>query len=203
MLNNELIAARLEQKMPEAVAAHSTANDGVLCVETTCEHIIEVLRFLRDDEVTKFNFLTSMCGMHYPDDKGKELGVVYHLHNWSDNIRLRVKIGFSVDDPYVPTATVLWPSANWMEREGYDFFGIIFSGHPNLKRILNVEDMDVFPLRKEFRLEDGTRTDKDDRFFGRQGHAGRDFDPFVSLHSDKDRLRDPEAAPVKDAEFIN
>jgi NADH-quinone oxidoreductase subunit C len=63
-----------------------------------------------------------------------------------------------------------------MERETYDFFGIHFEGHPNLTRILNVDDLDVFPLRKEYRLEDGTRTDKDDRFFGRTGNEGRRFD---------------------------
>jgi NADH-quinone oxidoreductase subunit C len=63
-----------------------------------------------------------------------------------------------------------------MERQEYDFFGIIFTGHPDLKRILNVDDLDVFPMRKEYRLEDGTRTDKDDRFFGRTGNFDRRFD---------------------------
>jgi NADH-quinone oxidoreductase subunit C len=63
-----------------------------------------------------------------------------------------------------------------MERQEYDFFGVQFDGHPNLTRILNVEDLGVFPLRKEYRMEDGTRTDKDDRFFGRDGHVGQQFD---------------------------
>jgi NADH-quinone oxidoreductase subunit C len=102
--------------------------------------------------------------------------VIYHLHNWPENVRLRVKIFFPADDPHVPTATTLWPTANWMERQEYDFFGVVFTGHPDLRRILNVDDLDVFPLRKEYRLEDGTRTDKDDRFFGRDGHVGRSFD---------------------------
>jgi NADH-quinone oxidoreductase subunit C len=131
---------------------------------------------LRDDEQLQFNFLTTLCGIHYPDQTGQELGVVYHLHNWHDNIRLRVKIFFPKDDPHVPSATGLWPTANWMERQEYDFFGIVFTGHPDLRRILNVDDLDVFPLRKEYRLEDGTRTDKDDRFFGRDGHVGQTFD---------------------------
>lgn len=63
--------------------------------------------------------------------------------------------------------THLWPAANWMERETYDFFGVEFVGHPDLRRILNVDDMDYFPLRKQYPLEDGTRTDKEDEFFGR------------------------------------
>jgi NADH-quinone oxidoreductase subunit C len=102
--------------------------------------------------------------------------MIYHLHNWTKNVRIRVKVFFSKDDPHVPTATSLWPSANWQERQEYDFFGVVFTGHPDLRRILNVDDMEVFPLRKEYRLEDGTRTDKDDRFFGRDGHVGRSFD---------------------------
>ena len=66
--------------------------------------------------------------------------------------------------------TWLWDGANWMEREAFDFYGIRFKGHPNLKRILNVEDMDYFPMRKEYHLEDETRTDKNDTMFGREGN---------------------------------
>jgi NADH-quinone oxidoreductase subunit C len=67
----------------------------------------------------------------------------------------------------MPTATKIWPAANWMERETYDFYGILFGDHPNLQRILNVEDMTDFPMRKDFPLEDQTREDKDDSMFGR------------------------------------
>ena len=70
-------------------------------------------------------------------------------------------------DPVVPTLTDLYNAANWMERETYDFYGVIFTGHPNLIRILNVEDMDYFPMRKQYPVEDGTREDKTDLFFGR------------------------------------
>jgi NADH-quinone oxidoreductase subunit C len=73
----------------------------------------------------------------------------------------------NADKPAVRTVSDLFSAANWMERETYDFYGIIFEGHPNLKRILNVEYLDYFPMRKEYPLEDPTREDKDNRFFGR------------------------------------
>jgi NADH-quinone oxidoreductase subunit C len=176
MVSNETIVARLEQKMPGVVQGSDISIDGILNIHVAREQIIDTLRFLRDDEVLRFNFLTTLSAVHFPDQAGKELSVVYHLHNWMDNVRMRVKIAFPEADPYVPTATTLWPTANWMERQEYDFFGVHFTGHPDLRRILNVDELDAFPMRKEFRLEDGTRTDKDDRFFGRDGHVGVSFD---------------------------
>ena len=100
------------------------------------------------------------------------MAVVYHLHNLVDNIRLRLKVFTGIERPDIFTATKLYSSANWMERETYDFFGINFVGHPNLKRILNVDEMDYFPMRKEYPLEDQTRIDKDDEMFGRGGTFG-------------------------------
>ncbi|GAA4303312.1 NADH-quinone oxidoreductase subunit C [Compostibacter hankyongensis] len=126
---------------------------------------LKVLQFLYDD--LNFQFLTDLTGVHYPDRKGAELAVVYHLHNLVDNIRLRMKVFTDIQDPKVYTATALFATANWMERETYDFFGIEFTGHPNLTRILNVPEMDYFPMRKEYPLEDQTRIDKDDEMFGR------------------------------------
>ena len=84
-----------------------------------------------------------------------------------DNVRVRFKIFTDINQPDVYTVTGLFSAANWLERETYDFFGVNFIGHPNLKRILNVEEMDYFPLRKEYPLEDQTRIDKDDQMFGR------------------------------------
>ena len=98
-----------------------------------------------------------------------ELAVVYHLHNLVDNVRIRFKVFTDINQPDVYTATSLYSTANWMERETFDFYGVNFVGHPNLKRILNVDEMDYFPLRKEFPLEDQTRRDKDDEMFGRGG----------------------------------
>ena len=95
------------------------------------------------------------------------IGVIYHLHSLTNNVRVRIKVFLNGDDPVIPTATDLWEGANWMERETYDFFGINFQGHPNLVRILNVDDMTVFPMRREYPLEDPNRVDKKDYFFGR------------------------------------
>jgi NADH-quinone oxidoreductase subunit C len=78
-----------------------------------------------------------------------------------------VKVFLTLEDLHIPTASTLWDGANWMERETYDFYGVIFDGHPDLRRILNVDDMTVFPMRKEFPLEDPNRIDKKDYFFGR------------------------------------
>ena len=80
---------------------------------------------------------------------------------------MRIKVFLSQDDLHIPTASTVHASANWMERETYDFFGILFDGHPKLMRILNIEDMDYFPMRKEYALEDATRQDKVDALFGR------------------------------------
>ena len=174
-LNNANLLAAIERQFPGAISSHSEPY-GMLTLQTARDQIIDLLRFVKEDPFIDANFLTTLCGMHYPENAGKELGVVYHLHSFRHNLRFRIKIFFPIDDPYVPTATTLWPAANWMERQEYDFFGINFTGHPNLRRILNVDDLDVFPMRKEYRMEDGTRTDKDDRFFGRTGHEGRSFD---------------------------
>jgi NADH-quinone oxidoreductase subunit C len=129
--------------------------------------IIEVLRFLKEDPELNFHFLTTLATVHFPEDKGKEFCVMYQLQNMVKNYRIRIKIFMAQNDTTVPSATVLYPSANWMERQEYDFFGIIFKGHPNLKRILNMDEMNYFPMRKEYAVEDGSRDDKDDTMFGR------------------------------------
>jgi NADH-quinone oxidoreductase subunit C len=129
------------------------------------EHIHDVLSLLRKDADMDFHFLTDLTGIQSQDEK--QLGVIYHLHNLPKNMRVRIKTWFPIDKPEIPTATDLWDGANWMERETFDFYGVKFKGHPNLKRILNVDEMDIFPLRKEFPLEDQQRDDKSDKMFGR------------------------------------
>lgn len=136
---------------------------AVFTVKAESAHAI--VKFLKEDEELNFHFLTDLTGMQTADEK--QLGVIYHLHNMPKNIRVRIKTFFDINKPEIPTVTDLWPAANWMERETYDFYGVRFKGHPNLVRILNVDEMDIFPLRKEFPLEDQTRDDKSDKMFGR------------------------------------
>jgi len=165
-LTNERIIQRLVEKFGEQVSAFSEPY-GMLTFEAPKELNLKVLNFLYDDDELKFRFLTDLQAVHYPDNKGRELAVVYHLHNLVNNIRIRFKVFSDISTPDVYTATGLFSGANWMERETYDFFGVNFVGHPNLKRILNVDEMDYFPMRKEYPLEDQTRIDKDDEMFGR------------------------------------
>lgn len=140
---------------------------GMLTFEAPKDHNLKVLQFLFDDAELKFRFMTDLQAVHYPGNAGRELAVVYHLHNLADNIRIRFKVYTAIETPDVFSATALFSAANWMERETYDFYGVNFVGHPNLKRILNVDEMDYFPMRKEFPLEEQTRLDKDDEMFGR------------------------------------
>ena len=163
-VDNKRVTERITEKFGSNVQPSGDTTD-ILTVITDRNHIIELLEFLSHDEELQFIFLTDICGVHYPD-RAEKFEVVYHLHSFIHNIRLRLKVTLP-SDLKIPTATSVFKGANWMERETFDFFGIIFEGHPNLKRILNVDEMTIFPMRKEFPLEDNTRVDKNDSMFGR------------------------------------
>jgi len=166
-LEPSVIQNTLTDRFNSKVGEFTQIHD-ILTFEVDSESIIEVMQFLRDDPTLRFNFLTDLCGMHFPDAAiERQFSVVYHMHNWYDNVRIRIKCFINGDKPEIDTVSELFLSSNWQERETYDFYGIIFKGHPQLKRILNMDEMVSFPMRKEFPLEDGGRTDKDDRFFGR------------------------------------
>lgn len=165
-LTNDIIKVRLQDKFGEEVGDF-TEPYGMLTFEAPKDNNLKVLQFLYEDDELKFRFLTDLQAVHYPHQEGRELAVVYHLHNLVDNVRIRFKVFTGINKPDIFTATKLYEAANWMERETYDFYGVNFVGHPNLKRILNVDEMDYFPMRKEFPLEEQTRVDKDDEMFGR------------------------------------
>jgi len=164
-LYNALILKCLQDQFGEAVTLIGEPFD-LLTLEVRPERVIDVLRFAKEDPELRFNYLTDITGVHYPDGE-KPFCVVYHLHNMLQNKRLRLKAYLDGPEPSIATATVLWNAANWMERETYDFFGIRFEGHPDLRRILNMDDMEAFPMRKEYPLEDPNRVDKKDFYFGR------------------------------------
>lgn len=165
-LSNETIRQHLTEKFGEDIYDLSEPYE-MLTFTSHKDLNLKVLQFLFDDSALQFRFLTDLCAVHYPEKKGQELAVVYHLHNLIENIRIRYKVFTDVNKPDVFSATALYASANWMERETYDFYGVNFIGHPNLVRILNADEMDYFPMRKEYPLEEQTRVDKDDEMFGR------------------------------------
>lgn len=163
-LTNNDVVALLNNKFGDKVGNISEPY-GLLTAETTPDAIIDVLGFLKNEAGAGFNFLTDITAVHYPE-KGR-IAVVYHLHNMVEKIRIRVKVFINEHAPNIPTATVLWNGANWMERETFDFFGVKFEGHPNLIRILNMDELEVHPMLKQYPLEDPNRVDKKDEYFGR------------------------------------
>jgi NADH-quinone oxidoreductase subunit C len=163
------IVAQLTQKLLVSFGNEVDSGKMLLDIPTFTINkkvLLPVIQMLYNDENLQFRFLTTLCGVHYPD-KELQFGVVYHLHSFKHNLRIRIKSFTSVNDLVFPTMTPIFSAANWLERETYDFYGIKFEGHPHLKRILNVDDMEDFPMRKEFPLEDQTRQDKNDSMFGR------------------------------------
>lgn len=179
-MDKEILLNAIETKFPGVIQASSEPH-GLLTLEIPVANIKPVIKWLKDNKQTNFVFMTDLCGVHYPNQGDKEFAVVYHLHNLEANFRLRLKTFVGRDNINVPTMSDIYSAANWMERETFDFYGIIFEGHPNLKRILNMDEMTYHPMRKEYPMEDATRTDKDDRYFGRVGNEGVKFDNNKAL----------------------
>ncbi len=165
-VTNEIIKQKLTEKFGSDIYDWSEPY-GMLTFTSHKELNLKIIQFLFDEPELNFKFLTDLCAVHYPEKKDEELAVVYHLHNLIDNIRIRFKIFTPISKPDIFSATALYAAANWMERETYDFYGINFLGHPNLVRILNANEMDYFPMRKEYPVEEQSRVDKDDEMFGR------------------------------------
>jgi len=165
---NDQVFDALKQQFGDAILSLENTTDNYLTVFVQPNEAHEMIQWLYNHAEFKVQFLTNITGIHYPDnEEGKELVLVYHLHSLQNNFRLRLKCYLSIDNPVIATITDIFSAANWLERETYDLFGIIFENHPNLKRILNEDSMDYHPMRKEYHLEDQTRQDKDNRFFGR------------------------------------
>jgi NADH-quinone oxidoreductase subunit C len=166
MLTNEEVAQTIIQQFGEAVSDFDDPYD-LLTFSTSREAIVSVIQYLKEHPTYQVGFLTDITAVHYPDSLGKEFCVVYHMHSLTNNFRIRIKVYLQTDDVHIPTMIPLFASANWMERETFDLFGVLFDGHPDLRRILNMEEMDYHPMLKQYPLEDETRQDKIDALFGR------------------------------------
>ena len=116
------------------------------------EHVQALARHLRDDPRLRFELCSSLSGVHYPEDTGRELHVVYHLLSMTHNRRIRLEVTCPDADPHVPSVVATYPTADWHERETYDFFGIVFDGHPGLTRIQMPDDWPGHPQRKDYPL---------------------------------------------------
>jgi NADH-quinone oxidoreductase subunit C len=170
-MDNTTVIERLRADMGGAVSEVREFR-GQLSVRVDRAQIVDVARFLRDDPELSFNFLENLCGVDYLG-RTPRFEVVYHLLSHKNRRRVCLKVGVPEDDLSVPTLTGLWATANWQERETYDMFGITFTGHPNLYRILMPEDWVGHPLRKDVPLgyEEVAFTINEDRVYARKPFA--------------------------------
>jgi NADH-quinone oxidoreductase subunit C len=164
-IDNETIVARLREQFQEAIEKDDSSGD-MLTVTVTPDRLHDILRFMKEEPSMGYHYLTTLCGVHFPDDP-RPFGLMVQLHNMPANRRVRFKTFTADSDPVFRSLTDIWPASNWMEREAFDFFGFRFSGHPDMRRILNMDSLEGWPLRKEYPLEDPFRKDKDDKMFGR------------------------------------
>jgi NADH-quinone oxidoreductase subunit C len=149
-MDNATVIERLRAALPGTVS-DTTEFRGLLSIFIKREALVDVARFLRDDPQLSYNFLENLCGVDYLG-RDPRFEVVYHLLSLLNRHRLVLKVGLPEQDPTAPTLTGLWATANWQERETYDMFGISFSGHPGLYRILMPDDWEGFPQRKDVPL---------------------------------------------------
>jgi len=152
-MDGRAILERLREFFGERIVeTHDFRGDHTAVVEPSA--IFDVLRFCRDDPTLRFEILMDLTAVDYLKYPGREDGprfeVVYYLYSLTHNHRLRVKVWVEEEDAVVPTATSLWPIANWFEREAWDMFGIRFEGHPDLRRLLMYEEFQGHPLRKDY-----------------------------------------------------
>lgn len=147
--NVAVFTSLITNEMSDHIYSVSSAFDEIT-VLTSSDHIVPLLRFLRDDTRAQFVSIIDICGVDYPgDDQRFEL--VYHLLSPKYNQRIRIKLRTDEETP-VPSVTAVYPGADWFEREAYDMYGILFTGHPDLRRLLTDYGFDGHPLRKDFPL---------------------------------------------------
>ncbi len=149
------VGEKLEGKIDDAEIAFEELN-----LTTSADHIVAVMKFLRDDVQTQFHSFVDICGVDYPE-RAQRFEVVYHLLSPRQNMRVRVRVKTDADTP-VPSVVEIFPGADWFEREAYDLYGILFTGHPDLRRLLTDYGFEGHPLRKDFPLTGFTEVRYDD-----------------------------------------
>ena len=149
-MDNATVIERLRAALPDAIQKTSEFR-SMLSIYVEPGAIVDVAAFLRDDPELSYNFLENLCGVDYLG-RTPRFEVVYHLLSFKNHHHISLKVGLPEKNPAVPTLTDLWATANWQERETYDLFGITFTGHPGLQRILMPEDWEGHPLRKDVPL---------------------------------------------------
>lgn len=137
----------IEAKVPDMVLS-SSVDHGELTLSIAPKDVLSVIRLLRDDAQLKFTCIIDICGVDYPE-RDKRFDVVYHFLSVNGNMRIRVKLEVDEDTP-VPSIVGLFEGAHWFEREAYDMYGILFDGHPDLRRLLTDYGFQGYPLRKDF-----------------------------------------------------
>ncbi|WP_372438574.1 NADH-quinone oxidoreductase subunit C [Cellulomonas dongxiuzhuiae] len=125
---------------------------GELTLEVAREHLVEVVQALRDDPDLRFELSLGVSGVHFPHDAGRELHAVYHVVSVTHGRRLRLEVAAPEGDPHIPSTVAVYPANDWHERETWDFFGIVFDGHPGLARIEMPDDWPGHPQRKDYPL---------------------------------------------------
>ncbi len=140
-----------DKGLPEAVTK-VVVHRGEITFQVRREQLLGVMQNLRDDPQLRFEFCSGVSGVHFPSQTGAELHAVYHLLSMTHNRRVRVEVTCPDDDPHVPSVVSVYPTNDWHERETYDFFGIIFDGHPALTRIEMPDDWPGHPQRKDYPL---------------------------------------------------
>jgi len=129
-----------------------TVDYGELTFYVRREHLLALMDRLLHDPALRFEIFSGVSGVHYPEDLGRELRAVYHLLSITHNRRVRIEVSAPDADPHIPSVTDVYPAANWHERETWDFFGIVFDGHPALTRIEMPDDWPGHPQRKDYPL---------------------------------------------------
>ncbi|MFD0883573.1 NADH-quinone oxidoreductase subunit C [Streptosporangium algeriense] len=151
----DTVADELERALgPELADAieRVVVDRGELTFHVRRERLVEVARTLRDDPALRFELSLGVSGVHYPHLEGEELHAVIHLCSITHNRRLRLEIACPDADPHIPSTVSVYPTHDWHERETWDFFGIVFDGHPALTRIMMPDDWDGHPQRKDYPL---------------------------------------------------